>query len=617
MSLTFNPNFEFISINNSSTANLAASATFTGTADDIKDADVVHVVFFATQNCTLALDQSPDGTNWDITDSFSYSANVSFSTSVTAVGQYYRIRVTNIGASSTTSLRLQSQYSSGIAATPRSLGQKVSTQSLPVVVSSDQSAIPSSQSGSWTTGRTWTLSAGSDAIAAAQSGVWTVSATQGTSPWVVSGTVNSSTKGDLMSSYQPDPSNVVDVVDGAKFEFDAANRLEVHFAGSDEGGFRDDFAGTILDTNWTSSATGTGASISVASGRVSLVSGTANGATTLINRAGDYLPYTLQFYGKITQRIANQTSTFGFADNAVSPTKQALVVFDGTNNTTVKFRTGWGGGATEIQETVVTIPAGGNTSADQTYNISLSSNQATLAINGLVVARHTLHIPGPYDIMDIHARTINSAVVTTSTLSFDYVVLNNWDRFQVDSDFLGEPLLVQTYVDSNTSYSSVGRTELSQQAVQGTAFTLVNNSLLAQSTETRLLYLTNSGSNSKTLYLANILLAVDVSSANWCNFQLYYNPTVTANGTAATISNLKAGASTVSVMNAYTGPTVTANGTRVYFFPIGNSNQAGAFSPYNANPYIIIPPGNSLLITGTAKANNTPVVMDLNWFEAT
>lgn len=141
MSLTFNPNFEFISTNNSSTANLAAGATFTGTADDIKDADVVHVVFFATQNCTLVLDQSPDGTNWDITDSFSYSASNGFSTSVTAVAQYYRIRVTNTGASSTTSLRLQSQYSSSIAAVPRSLGQKVSTQSFPVVLASDQSTL--------------------------------------------------------------------------------------------------------------------------------------------------------------------------------------------------------------------------------------------------------------------------------------------------------------------------------------------------------------------------------------------------------------------------------------------------------------------------------------------
>ena len=52
------------------------------------------------------------------------------------------------------------------------------------------------QSGVWTTGRTWTLNFADDQVDAtgslvdcAQSGVWTVSSTQGTSPWVVSGTV--------------------------------------------------------------------------------------------------------------------------------------------------------------------------------------------------------------------------------------------------------------------------------------------------------------------------------------------------------------------------------------------------------------------------------------------
>jgi hypothetical protein len=155
MSLTFNPNFEFISTNNSSTANLAASATFTGIADDITDIDVIHVIFFATQNCTILLAQSPDSTNWDITDTFSYSANTGFSTSITAMGKFYRILVTNNGGSATTSFRLQSQYSSGIAATPRSLGQKVAAQSLPVTMASDQPAIIVNHSTTTTSSPSW------------------------------------------------------------------------------------------------------------------------------------------------------------------------------------------------------------------------------------------------------------------------------------------------------------------------------------------------------------------------------------------------------------------------------------------------------------------------------
>ncbi len=59
-----------------------------------------------------------------------------------------------------------------------------------------------SQSGTWTTGRTWSLTSGTDSVASVQSGAWSVGRTwvlasgtdsvsvvQSTSPWVISGTV--------------------------------------------------------------------------------------------------------------------------------------------------------------------------------------------------------------------------------------------------------------------------------------------------------------------------------------------------------------------------------------------------------------------------------------------
>ena len=54
------------------------------------------------------------------------------------------------------------------------LGQTTMASSFPVVIASNQTAVPASQSGAWTTGRTWTLSSGTDSVAAAQSGAWTV-----------------------------------------------------------------------------------------------------------------------------------------------------------------------------------------------------------------------------------------------------------------------------------------------------------------------------------------------------------------------------------------------------------------------------------------------------------
>ena len=58
------------------------------------------------------------------------------------------------------------------------LGQTTMSASFPVTIASNQSALPVSQSGTWTTGRTWTLASGTDSVSVVQS----------TSPWVVSST---------------------------------------------------------------------------------------------------------------------------------------------------------------------------------------------------------------------------------------------------------------------------------------------------------------------------------------------------------------------------------------------------------------------------------------------
>jgi len=54
------------------------------------------------------------------------------------------------------------------------LGQATMASSVPVVIASNQSAVSVAQNGTWTTGRTWTLSSGTDSVAATQSGSWTV-----------------------------------------------------------------------------------------------------------------------------------------------------------------------------------------------------------------------------------------------------------------------------------------------------------------------------------------------------------------------------------------------------------------------------------------------------------
>lgn len=458
------------------------------------------------------------------------------------------------------------------AGIPNALGQTTMAASMPVVIASNQTTIPVSGS-------------------------------------VTIGPVT----GNLWDGYQPDPSNA-DTLVPSPLALDASNRLEIHFAGSDEGGTREDFEGNALVDDWTSAVTGS-ATVTVASGRVSLTSGTANGNAATLNHYGDYCPMTLTYVARVTQRINNQTTVFGFSSNVDSPTKQAVVIFDGTTNTTCKFRTSWGSAASETQETLCTLPNALTTAVDQSYNISVSNNQAALAINGTVVARHMLHIPGPYDAMDIVAKISNAGTVSSSIFSADLITWNNYDNFQVDNDKLAEPLSVQVYTDTSTSYNSVVRTELSNAAANGRSFYIITNSLLSAASATELIYFNNPSSNNKTILICNVLLGVSLTTSAWTIFDIYYNPTVTSNGTPMTVRNSRIGGAYSGGILVYTLPVVSSNGTLYSTLPFNNSSQSGSSVPIALNPYWVLPPGNSLFISSVAKVGSTPLNIQMNWLE--
>ena len=109
------------STNNTTTTNLASGATFTGTADETFGINGIQVYHFADQDCTIYIDQSLDGTNWDITDSFECLANNACTRTFTSVAPYYRARVTNDGASTTTVIRFATGMTPIINPLPRAL----------------------------------------------------------------------------------------------------------------------------------------------------------------------------------------------------------------------------------------------------------------------------------------------------------------------------------------------------------------------------------------------------------------------------------------------------------------------------------------------------------------
>jgi hypothetical protein len=96
---------------NSSTANLTAGATFTGTYEADLHWQGVMISFFATQNCTITLEQSNDGVTVHKSNAWNYIANSTGDDACRAfnlVSNYHRVKVTNNGGSATTTLILNS-----------------------------------------------------------------------------------------------------------------------------------------------------------------------------------------------------------------------------------------------------------------------------------------------------------------------------------------------------------------------------------------------------------------------------------------------------------------------------------------------------------------------------
>jgi hypothetical protein len=108
---------------NSSTANLAASATFPGAGESTLGIVGIQVNFKADQQCTIYVYQSTDNSNWDIADSYTVAANTGDARTFQATASYFKVTVTNTGSSTTTYLRLQTALCPIVEAVPRSLTQ--------------------------------------------------------------------------------------------------------------------------------------------------------------------------------------------------------------------------------------------------------------------------------------------------------------------------------------------------------------------------------------------------------------------------------------------------------------------------------------------------------------
>jgi len=205
--------------------------------------------------------------------------------------------------------------------------------------------------------------------------------------------------------------------------------LEVGYAGATG-------SSAFSAANWGIDVSGTGANHTVGSSLLNLISGTANAATARITRSGDYLPFTMTAALAVSARIVNQKTVVGFEDNGLASTQFVRFEFDGTDATKVKCRSAHD--SDSVQETLIVLPGGVLSSAQNVYRIEQSVDRSVFRVNDVQVASHQTHIPDPYKVMNQVAYVVNSAAVASTTVAIDAVLFFDHDDLDIS-----EPLAVQ------------------------------------------------------------------------------------------------------------------------------------------------------------------------------
>lgn len=163
--------------------------------------------------------------------------------------------------------------------------------------------------------------------------------------------------------------------------------------------------------------------------------------------------------------------------------------------------------------------------------------------------------------------------------------------------------LLQNLVDGNVWQRAV---------LAGTGFVATTNNItVANANETVFMLIKNPSNSGKTARLHRLTIGSDQNQANKMAFyRIYRDPTVTNNGTALNINNLKKGAG-VSVLTAFRIPSISDNGMLLV---VGN---AGAVIQGTEQMDLgnLISAGENILITVDATAGGFDFFVTAYWEE--
>ena len=242
---------------------------------------------------------------------------------------------------------------------------------------------------------------------------------------------------------------VTEINPNAKLQLDGSGNLAIR--GSiltDEGSFRDDFSDT-LSTDWLFNTTGNGSTINLNSIQT-VNSGTTTG-TSGINIYTDYSPIVFKGLIQISQRIANQTISFGFRDNVDSPNINAEFQFTGTNNTQVTVFTQSSANSGNSETYTQTIPNTKTSAVYLEYEIQVLQNYVSFFIDGILIRSCKIHVPttGPGSELYLFFNIDNATTVTNTALNIDYIDVANMNQVEVKTEINSKPLAVQQSGDQH------------------------------------------------------------------------------------------------------------------------------------------------------------------------
>lgn len=150
--MAYNPTLvDLVSTANSSTSTLTSGSVFTGTAENIaqyKQIQISVISDVASGTNGLSIQQSSNGTNWDIVDTYTVAAATGVTVSLGVAASYFRIVYTN-GGTNQASFRLQTVYKTGEAKSSSQRPQDARSNEIDTEETSSYNMVYDSVAGVW------------------------------------------------------------------------------------------------------------------------------------------------------------------------------------------------------------------------------------------------------------------------------------------------------------------------------------------------------------------------------------------------------------------------------------------------------------------------------------